>query len=271
MLPEIHTLLRTLLYDVGRINPLEVDILFEAPTLERFQRMTRPAISIYLFDVRENLDLRNTSFPTTKTATSAQRRMPPRRIDLYYMVSALSTDVDDEFRLLWRALATLMRHPDFPDEMLPEELRYLQTPLRARPLQGEDAQRSVDIWSALSMEPHPSFSYIVTAPMELDVAIDMPLVLTNTTRYGRGATPLDRDTFINIGGIVRDSQGEGLEGVLVAIEGSAKDPVRTNALGQYRLIHVPVGELKLLVSRAGGANQSVTITVPSDSYDFTLG
>lgn len=270
MLPEIHAVLRSLLYEVGQISPLEVDVLFEAPSLERVQRLTRPAISVYMFDIRENVELRNTSFPTTKNVNGAQRKMPPQRVDLHYMVSALSTEVDDELRLLWRALATFMKYRELPEALVPPELRSFQSPLIGRALRDDDTQRLIDIWSALNVPPHPSFSYIVTAPLELDIAVSMPLVLTSTTRV-RARGTLGGDTFINIGGIVRDKDGAPIQGASVAMVGSAKMPSVTDAEGRYRLFGVPAGSVDVAVTPADGPERRVTIQVPATSYEVTLG
>lgn len=270
MLPDIHAVLRSLLYEVGHISPLEVDILFEAPSLERFERLTRPAISVYMFDIRENLDLRDASFPVSRNGSGAQRKMPPRRVDLHYMVSALSTEVDDEFRLLWRALATLMKYRELPEALLPPELRTLQPPLIGRALHDDDGQRLVDLWSALSMPPHPSFSYIVTAPVELDIAVSMPLVLTSTMSVRQKAN-VELDTFMSIGGVVRAKDGAPVEGATVALVGSARLPSVSDSEGRYRLYSVPAGALEITVKPPDGAEQRFAVQVPSSSYEVTLG
>src|SRR5437660_12211936 len=100
MLADLHDALRRLLYELGQISPLEVDVRFEAPTRQWIERLTRPTIDFFLCDLKENVDLRATQFQTNRGNGHAERRAPPRRIDLQYMVSALATDIDDSHRLL---------------------------------------------------------------------------------------------------------------------------------------------------------------------------
>src|SRR5438270_10597726 len=123
MLLELHNTLQRLLYDRGQINPREVDIQFEAPTRERIDKLTRPTINMFLFDLQENTELRQSNFETTRNNGRAERRQAPRRFDLRYMVSVLTTEVEDEHQLLWRVFLTLVRHPHFPPEVLFDELR----------------------------------------------------------------------------------------------------------------------------------------------------
>ena len=78
MLVTLHEIIKQLLHERGNITPSEVDISFDAPTKEWIDRLMRPTISLFLFDVRENSDLRQTSFQSTRLNGRAQRRLPPR-------------------------------------------------------------------------------------------------------------------------------------------------------------------------------------------------
>src|SRR6266542_3520690 len=111
MLKEVHTAIQHLLHQRGRIPPDEVDIRFDMPTRQWVDSLTRPTVSVYLFDLAENTELRQTNVQTSRGNGHAVHRMPPRRFDLRYMVSAPCTAVEDEHVLLWRALVTLLRYP----------------------------------------------------------------------------------------------------------------------------------------------------------------
>src|SRR5437763_5719148 len=126
MLLELHTTLQHLLYKRGHISPHEIDITFEAPTRERIDKLTRPTINLFLFDLQENTELRQSNYEVTRNNGRAERRLVPRRFDLRYMVSALTTSVEDEHQLLWRVLVTLVQHPQLPAELLSDELRTLE-------------------------------------------------------------------------------------------------------------------------------------------------
>lgn len=271
MLTEIHTALQQLIWEYGRISPDEVDISFEAPTRERMDRLVRPTVSLFLFDLVENTEMRQSNFPVTRASDHAERRMPPRRVDLRYMVSALTTDIEDEHRLLWRVLGTLLKYPQMPDELLPEELRGGEIPVATKTNQMDEGRRLLDVWGGLGVTPHPAIYYVVTAPLDLDVVVRSPLVLTRTLRYRRiaGDSPV-ADMTTDIGGVVRGNSGEPVVGASLLIEGSAREPVLTNAAGAYLLPAVPEGVLRVRVTPPGGRPRTVTLNVPTASYDITL-
>jgi uncharacterized protein DUF4255/carboxypeptidase family protein len=271
MLTDIHVALQRLIWEYGRISPDEVDISFETPTRERMDRLVRPTVSLFLFDLVENTELRQSNFPSARVGDHAERRMPPRRMDLRYMVSALTTEIEDEHRLLWRVLATLMRYPQVPGELLPEDLRAGEIPLTTKTNQTDDGRRLMDVWSGLGVTPHPAIYYVVTAPLDLDLVVRSPLVLTRTLRYRRLAdgSPTD-DATTDIGGTVRDANGEPIVGARIEIEGSAREPVTTGAAGEYRLASVAEGKLRLRVTPPGGRSRAVMLTTPAVSYDIRL-
>jgi len=185
MFPEIHDTVAALLNRYGKIDPQEVEVTFEPPTRERVQSLLRPVINFFLLEIQENTDLRQTNRQTLREPGQALHRMPPRRFDLRYMVSALATVVEDEHILLWRTLTTLLKYDKFPEEVLSEPLRGLDPLPTARVLQPEEGPRLLDYWSALGVPPRPALLYAVTVAVDLDITLTSPLVLSRTVRYTR--------------------------------------------------------------------------------------
>ena len=107
MLNAINQAFASLLRDRGLIDPLDVDVRFDVPSEEWVESLTRPTVNAFLFELHENTDKRDSAPVTTINGGRAERRMAPRRIDLMYMVSVVTADVEDENELLWRVLATL--------------------------------------------------------------------------------------------------------------------------------------------------------------------
>ncbi len=270
MLLELHNTIQRLIYERGNISPREVDITFEAPIRERIDKLIRPAINLFLFDLQENTDLRQSNFQNTRNNGRAERRLVPRRFDLRYMVSALTSDIEDEHQLFWRVLLTLIRHPQIPQELLSEELRVLEPSLTTRVSQADEGQRLSAIWTGLGVPPHPALYYVVTVPVDMNLVIEAPLVLTRTARYSRtpanGATP---EIGTQIGGVVRSAEGEPLANVKVALEGRAANGCETNEEGRFVLVGVPSGTVKLRVTRADGAHKVVTVKVPQPRLEAT--
>ena len=149
MLTDFHGTLRGLLYDRGLIDRADVDIAFDAPARPWIGGRTRPTLNFFLYDIEENTDLRNTGMQTARGNGVAVHRMPPRRFDLRFMVSAITNEIDDEHLLLWRALVTLMKYPTIPTELLPDVVRGYDLPVATKVTKPNDSPRPLDIWSAL--------------------------------------------------------------------------------------------------------------------------
>ncbi len=270
MLLELHKTLQRLIYERGNISSREVDITFEAPTRERIDKLTRPTINLFLFDLQENTDLRQSNFETTRNNGRAERRLVPRRFDLRYMVSALTTDVEDEHLLLWRVLLTLVRNPEIPAELLTKELRLLEPPLTMKVSQVDEGQRLSAVWTSLSVPPHPALYYVITVPVDMNLVIEAPLVLTRTARYSRKhATEVAEEISNQIGGVVRSAEGEPLANVKVAFEGRSGIESETNEEGRFVLAGVPSGTVRLRVTQADGGQKTVTVEVPGVDHDPT--
>jgi hypothetical protein len=268
MLSELHIAMQRLLYEQGGISSPEVDITFEAPTRERIDTLIRPAISVFLFDIQENTELRQGDFERTRHNGRAQRRAPLRRFDLRYMVSALTTDIADEHELLWRVLLTLVRHPQFPSDILTGELRSLEPAPVTKVSQADEGQRLSAVWSALSAPPHPSLNYVVTLPVDMNMVIEAPLILTRSARYTRSRVGENAPEIgIQIGGVVRNSAGQPLANVSVSLEGRAAPGSATNAEGRFVLAGVPSGTVALRLTSVTGAHKIVTVEVPQPRSD----
>ena len=282
MLLELHNTLQRLLYERGQISPREVDIMFEAPTRERVDKLTRPTINMFLFDLQENIELRQSNFETTRNNGRAERRQAPRRFDLRYMVSVLTTEVEDEHQLLWRVLLTLVRHPQFPAEVLSDELRVLEPALTTQVSRADEGQRLSGVWTALGVPPHPALCYVVTVPVDMNVVIEAPLVLTRTARYRHMyASEVAAEVGTHIGGVVRNEEGKPLAQVKVALEGRGAIEGETNQEGHFVLHGVPSGPIMLIVRRTDGSQKIVPLEVPApragetadnekSSYDIVL-
>lgn len=264
MLSALHVAMRRLVHEHGQVPESDVDVCFDPPRRDWIASLTRPTLSFFLFDVRENTELRQAARESSRVDGRAVHRMPPRRFDLHYLVSALTTVVEDEHLLLWRTLWILLRHPGFPHDVLTPALRALDPALSATIGTADDG-KLLDVWSALEATPRPALLYIVTAPVDLDLSSESPLVLTRTTRYAEGA-----EVRTHIGGVVRDAGGVPQGDVRVTIEGSAAAGAVTRADGSFVLQGVPAGAVMLRVTRAGRAPVLRPIAIPSDSYEVVV-
>jgi hypothetical protein len=258
MLLIIHHVLRRLLYERGQISEQEVEISFEAPTRERIESLWQPTISLFLYAVQENVELRQHGYQAVTANGRAERRPLPRRFDLRYMVSAISSEIEDEHQLLWRVLTTLLRYPQLPEELLPEELRATGVPLVTRLCQEPAEQLLLNLWSGLGVPPRPALTYAVTVPIELALVREAPLVLTRTARYRDRQGRDLREQGVQLGGVVRSRQGLALAGVRVALEGRAEEVI-TDEQGRFLLRNLPPQRVALRLTPKEGAPRRLTL------------
>ncbi len=182
MLTLLQNTIQNLAHDQNRL-PDTVDIRFDTPTKQWAGSLTRPTVSFYMYDLQENTDLRQSNPHATRANGQAAHRLPPRRFELRYMVSAISSVAEDEYQLLWRVLAVLLKHPELPTEVIPEELKGIEPPLLAKVGKPDDAPRALELWNALDLPPRPAIFYTVTAPLDLEVEFSAPLVLSTITHF----------------------------------------------------------------------------------------
>lgn len=271
MLSDINQMLRDLMYAKARLEPAEVDIQFDAPTKEWVNSRTKPTVSFFLYDLEENTELRQSALETMQVrgangGSIAVKRPPPRRFNLHYMVSAISTVVEDEHHLLWRVMSALLRNPTIPEEFISEAVKRLEIPLHGRVSQPDDGPRPIDLWSSLETAPRPALLYVLTVPVDLEMEFTAPLVLTRTLRYQTTAGVLAESTH-HIGGKVVDKLGSPFQNVRVSYRGTE---LRTDINGRFVLVGVPEGAITLDVRAEDKKPRKVTLTVPSDNYDVIL-
>jgi hypothetical protein len=199
VLHDLNKTIEKLLIKRGNLTPSQIDISFEQPNGQWSARLSRPTISCWCFDLRENLKLRSTDMNTSRNGSHATRSLPPRRIDLSYLVTAWAGKIEDEQQLLWRALAALKPVASLSPSECEGMMRY-QT--RDVPLLVADTSNTsinlVDLWGVLDNQMRLGFTLIATVELDLELSIEAPLVLEATIRLGSSEDPTQRT--LNEGG-----------------------------------------------------------------------
>lgn len=208
MISEIDEALRRLVRAEVLSGRNDVTIAFDAPDSEWASQQTAPALNLYLYDVSENLARREMMYEPVRDETGQviERRPPPRRFDLAYLVSAWTQRVEDEHRLMDEVLVCLLSHEALPREHLADELAGQPLPVRltaGRP--RPDVRKATDVWNALGGSLKPSIDLVVTTPFVTGRAsVAGPPVLevprfefagderdeTRTERHPEGPSPL---------------------------------------------------------------------------------
>jgi Pvc16 N-terminal domain len=153
------------------LNGSAVDLVFDAPTKDWVARRSGPAVDLYLYDIREDLQRRVPAWEDVRDTDGLvkSRRQPPRRFRLAYLVTAWTQRPEDEHRLLSSLLGCFLRNPMVKPAELGSPLDAADLPVYIEVGQPATQERSlVDVWSALGGELKPSLDLVVTAPFMVD-------------------------------------------------------------------------------------------------------
>src|SRR5438445_7946867 len=176
MIQDVDESLRALVKR-DALNGSKADVAFDAPNKEWSSRRNTPTVDLYLYDIREDLDQREVMWEDIRGDASnsrliTERRPPPRRFKLSYLVTAWTQRPEDEHRLLSSLLACFLRHPTMPADALSGSLADARQPILLNIALPPPQDRSIsDVWSALGGELKASLDLVVNAPFEVKLAI----------------------------------------------------------------------------------------------------
>jgi hypothetical protein len=271
MFQDVDETLRAVLVADVPIKRNEIDIAFDRPSRDWSGRLTRPTLNAFLFDIREREDLRDDQPITTRdTNGRAVRQRPPRRIDLSYLLTAWTTEPDDEHRILGRVLASLYRTDSVPAEMLQGDLKNSAYPVLARVTRPDQLIKPHDLWGSLDNDLHTPLVWVWTVPLDVFRPQVGPLVRTAEIRVGPVGGPADV-VLVEVGGLVH-RKGEplaGVAGVRLSVVGTAHT-AESDAAGKFSFANLPTGDYRWRIEPPGGKAREQKISVPSDAYDIEL-
>lgn len=161
----------------------QVAISFDTPD-DQFPptSVTPPAIDLFLYDVRENHDLRSNEWSLQRESDGTGRLSQPLlRVDCSYLITAWPSPstpnrAADEHRLLSEVMRVLLRLPKLPAELLQGELVDQELPLPTAVLQPGHLQSLGEFWQALGGKPKAALNYTVTLAVQPFAPVDVPLV-----------------------------------------------------------------------------------------------
>ncbi|RLF48966.1 MAG: DUF4255 domain-containing protein, partial [Thermoplasmata archaeon] len=169
-------------------------ISFDIPTKEWASKLstTKPTINVYLYDIRENRELRSNEWELKRNPDgTVTKEKPPVRIDAFYIITAWSpaqTDaVLEEHHLLSQILAVLFKYSFIPEDVLAGDLANIEPPPKlpitvACPDAFKD-QGVGQFWNAVDQYWKPFIHLIVTIPIDLQEKITGRAVTTKIFKY----------------------------------------------------------------------------------------
>ncbi|MCK7494850.1 MAG: DUF4255 domain-containing protein [Comamonadaceae bacterium] len=196
MIDDLDESLKTLL--ARELPPAisdQVSVSFAAPDDAFHSSVKLPAVDLFLYDIRENLELRsNDEFLERRLEGSAVRQRAPVRVDASYLITAWPGSgeprraVVDEHHLLGEVMQALLRFRTLPRAVLRGSLGDQALPLPVSTLQPGRLQSLGEFWQALGGKPKAALNYTVTFSVDVDKPVVVPLVTEKVLRVGVGRT-----------------------------------------------------------------------------------
>ncbi len=271
MIKSLDETIKKLILERGNFRPGDVDIRFDQPTRDWAAGLTRPAINCYLYDIRENKELRNREWIIERQPDGqARKKIAPLRVDLSYLITAWTNEVEDEHAVLWRVLVALSSVPVLPTEILQGELVHQPFPIPTQTAQASEAMRNLsDLWNVMENELKPAINYTVTLAVDREYVFSGPMVFTRRLRFVQRDAESPPDVSFQIAGIVyAEHDATPLpDAQVVIVERGWR--TRTDRFGRYAFSNLPLGTYTLRVT-AGGRTGERRISVPAGAPDLKM-
>ncbi len=283
MIRDLSTTLQAILSDpslAGSFLELsKAQIAFDRPD-DSF-KPTQTTIDLFLFDLRENMELRSNEPRIERLNGQAVIHRAPMRVACTYLVTAWPVGGTDlmlqEQRLLTQALQVFSTHPTIPAAFLKGKLVGQEPPLPMMASHPEELKNPAEFWTAIGNKMRASVTLTVTVSMDVFAPATAPITKTGLVRLGE-RTAADAQTlipatmmeFYRIGGKVT-SGGNAVAGAIVAVAGAGLS-ARTDGAGEYVLGAMAAGAYTLNV-QSNATIKQVNITVPAaagSNYDVQL-
>ena len=165
-----------------------LNISFDTPD-DQFQPPP-PTVDLFLYDVRENRELRSNDWSLERQNGNTVRRKPPLvRVDCSYLITAWAgaNDVRGEHQLLGEIMRVLLRYPILPEAVLHGSLENQEPPLPTSVLQPGHLQSLGEFWQALGGKPKAALNYTVTIGVEVQKPLEAgPPVRDKLLKFRQG-------------------------------------------------------------------------------------
>jgi hypothetical protein len=279
VIAEIDDALKDLLLRELPVRKGEIEVAFDQPSREWSSQLNKPAVNLYLFDIKENVELRASEQLVAEkrdNGTIAIRRNPVR-IDLFYLVTCWTRNIQDQHRLLSNVLISLLRNPTFPEDLLPEQLKNQALPMRIKAAQGEIIANITDLWSTLNNEMRPGIRLTVTISVEPHKPDVYPMVQSAELRFQQEPGTYDQDASAQavfshayhlISGQLSSQKYSPALCRLVLRESGQE--ISVNQEGEFVIARLQEGDYHVDVLVNGRLVKQQMIHVPSSNYQIEL-
>ncbi|NJN55204.1 MAG: DUF4255 domain-containing protein [Anaerolineae bacterium] len=153
--------------------------------------VTPPAVDFFLYDIRENLNLRSNEWTDVRQPNgNVSRQRPSTRVDCSYLITAWSSAanaVRDEHRLLGEVMRVLLRYRRLPADILQGSLVGHEPPVRSLVIREGFLQSPGEFWQALGGKPKAALHYTLTLAVNVFPVEDIgPAVTEKVIKWKQG-------------------------------------------------------------------------------------
>lgn len=243
-------------------------IVFDRPT-EQFNPQ-QTTIDLFLYDVRENMELRSNEPVIERNNGTAIIHRPPVRVICSYLVTAWPVGGAEpplqEHRLLSQTIQVLSRYPIIPASFLKGKLAGQEPPLPMITSQADGLKNVSEFWTAIGNKLRPSVTLAVTISMQASPPETAKVVTEAETRIGERVAP-DKKAIspatlvagIRISGRITDAADAPVAKAKVSIAETGRSAT-TDSDGVYSLGLLQAGTFTLRVeSGSNVVNKNITI------------
>ena len=245
-------------------------VVFDRPT-EHFTPQ-QSSINVFLYDVRENMELRSSEPYISGANGAATIQQPPLRVLCSYLITAwpvLGADLPlQEHRLLSQALQVLSRYPTIPKDYLKGKMVGQEPPLPMITARTDGLKDAAEFWHAIGNNLRASLTLTATISMDVFEAEPAHMAQQLELRIGERTSPDETKimpaTTLDAFRIIGQVTGAGdapVSGALVSIIEIGLAAI-TDDNGLYTLGMIPAGSYTLR-GESGQTANSVNINVPA--------
>ena len=246
----------------------DAHIAFEHP-----QSPYNPAqstINLFLYDIRENVELRSVEPVITKQNGKVITEAPALRVACSYLVTAWpgsavmgEAAVLLEHTLLGQTLQLLSQFSTIPTQFLQGSLADQELPLPIAATHLAGVKDPAEFWGAMGNKLRPSLTVTATIAMKLAEPVEDFMVVTQSMKVGMIGQGGISEKYFRIRGRVTDASDKAIAGALITVIGLGLTATADDD-GHYNLGPLAGGNYSLHVESLAGT-KDINITVPADA------
>ncbi|NEQ68638.1 MAG: DUF4255 domain-containing protein [Symploca sp. SIO2D2] len=161
----------------------KVTFSFDLPVEVKIDATDLAAINLFLYDVRDNLELRTSAYSVARQYQSVPNnqvrvtKLPPKFVDISYLITTFAHDeannigekVEQEHSLLGEVMKVLLLFPQIPEEYLKGSLQGYDLPVYTAFMHQNGTKTLGEYWQAMGGKPKAVLNLTVTMPVPMNL------------------------------------------------------------------------------------------------------